>query len=104
MSERRPGAAFDELGVRLSRRFPEKYHPQRYTYIAPGDGLSDKHPALLFDDQYGGVVGSGMVFSVEAYVGEEGEDEAIKLEEQVLVTEQGIELLSHAPHDPRLAG
>ena len=45
-----------------------------------------------------------MVFSVEAYVGVEGEDEGIKLEEQVLVTEQGIELLSHAPHDPRLAG
>ena len=37
-----------------------------------------------------------MVVSVEAYVGVEGEDEGIKLEEQVLVTEQGIELLSHA--------
>ena len=69
MSELRPGAAFDELGVRLSRRFPEKYHPQRYTYIAHGDGLSDEYPALLFDDQYGGEVESGMVFSVEAYVG-----------------------------------
>ncbi|WP_281288282.1 hypothetical protein [Streptomyces cyaneus] len=36
-------------------------------------------------------------------VGVEDEDEGIKLEEQVLVTDQGIELLSHAPHDPRLA-
>ena len=35
MGELRPGAAIDELGVRLSRRFPEKYHSQRYTYIAP---------------------------------------------------------------------
>ena len=103
MGELRPGAALDELGVRLSRRFPEKYHPQRYTYIAHGSGLSDEYPAILFDDQYGGEVESGMVVSVEAYVGVEGEDEGIKLEEQVLVTEQGIELLSHAPHDPRLA-
>jgi Xaa-Pro dipeptidase len=88
----------------LSRQFPQKYHPQRYTYIAHGSGLSDEYPAILFDDQYGGEVESGMVFSVEAYVGVEGEDEGVKLEEQVLVTEQGIELLSHAPHESRLAG
>jgi Xaa-Pro aminopeptidase len=40
-----------------------------------------------------------MVFSVEAYVGVEGEAEGLKLEEQVLVTEGGVEVLSHAPHD-----
>lgn len=103
MSEVRPGAAFDELGERLSRRFPDKYHAQRYPYIAHGSGLSDEYPAILFADRYEGDVQSGMVLSVEAYVGVEGEDEGLKLEEQVLVTDQGIELLSHAPHDPRLA-
>jgi Xaa-Pro dipeptidase len=45
-----------------------------------------------------------MVFSIEAYVGEEGESEGIKLEEQVLLTPAGVEVLSQAPHDPRLTG
>jgi Xaa-Pro dipeptidase len=45
-----------------------------------------------------------MVFSVEAYVGVEGSDEGLKLEEQVLVASSGVEILSHAPHDERLAG
>jgi Xaa-Pro dipeptidase len=44
-----------------------------------------------------------MVFSVEAYVGVEGDDEGLKLEEQVLVTSDGVEILSRAPHDEHLA-
>ena len=47
---------------------------------------------------------AGMVSSVEAYVGVEGEAEGLKLKEQVLVTEGGVELLSHAPHDEHLSG
>lgn len=43
-----------------------------------------------------------MVFCVEAYVGVEGDSHGIKLEGQVLVTDDGVELLGHAPHDPRL--
>jgi Xaa-Pro dipeptidase len=50
------------------------------------------------------VIEEGMVFSVEAYVGEEGDDEGLKLEEQVLVTSAGVEVLSHAPHDEHMAG
>jgi Xaa-Pro dipeptidase len=44
-----------------------------------------------------------MVFSIEAYVGAEDEAEGLKLEEQVLVTPDGVELLSHAPDDDRLS-
>jgi hypothetical protein len=66
-------AAFDELGERLSRQFPDEYHAQHYPYIAHGCGFADGYPAILFTDH-----------------------------EQVLVTEQGNELLSHVPHDPRL--
>ena len=44
-----------------------------------------------------------MVFSIEAYVGVEGDDEGLKLEEQVLVTSEGVEVLSHAPHDEHLS-
>jgi hypothetical protein len=35
--------------------------------------------------------------------GVEGEDEGLKLEEQVLVTSEGVEVLSRAPHDEYLA-
>jgi Xaa-Pro aminopeptidase len=44
-----------------------------------------------------------MVFSIEAYVGAEDEDEGLKLEEQVVITPDGVELLSQAPHDDRLS-
>jgi Xaa-Pro dipeptidase len=87
----------------LSRRFPAEYHAQRYPFIAHGSGLADEYPTILFDRHHEGEIEEGMVFSVEAYVGVEGEDEGLKLEEQVLVTPTGVELLSHAPHDEHLA-
>lgn len=103
MSVLKPGAAFDELGERLSRRFPQRYHAQRYPFIAHSSGLSDEYPTIVFQDHHQGQVESGMVFCVEAYVGVEGGSQGLKLEEQVLVTDTGVELLSHAPHDPRLS-
>ena len=100
----KPGAAFDEVGERLSRRLPRAYHPQRYPFIAHGSGLSDEYPVIVFEDHHDGQIEAGMVFSVEAYVGIEGGAEGLKLEEQVLVTDGGVEVLSHAPHDEHLSG
>lgn len=99
----RPGAAFDELGERLSRLLPQRYHAQRYPFIAHSSGLCDEYPTIVYTDHHGGEVQAGMVFSIEAYVGAEGAREGIKLEEQVLVTDQGVELLSYAPRDPSLS-
>ena len=62
------------------------------------------YPTILFAHHHEGEIEEGMVFSVEAYVGVEGDDEGLKLEEQVLVTSAGVEVLSHAPHDEQLAG
>jgi Xaa-Pro dipeptidase len=103
VSELKPGAALDEVGERLSRQLPGVYHPERYPFIAHGSGLSDEYPVIAFQDHHAGEIEDGMVFSVEAYVGVEGDDEGLKLEEQVLVTSEGVEILSHAPHDPYLA-
>jgi Xaa-Pro dipeptidase len=58
----------------------------------------------VFSDHHEGEIEEGMVFSVEAYVGVEGDDEGLKLEEQIPVRSSGVELLSHAPHDEHLAG
>lgn len=103
IGELKPGAALDEVGERLSRRLPPPYHAQRYPFIAHGSGLSDEYPVISFEDHHAGQIEAGMVFSVEAYVGVEGEDEGLKLEEQVLVTDQGVEVLSRAPHDEYLS-
>jgi Xaa-Pro aminopeptidase len=46
----------------------------------------------------------GMVLCVEALVGEENGDFCIKLEDQVLITEDGHENLTSYPFDARLMG
>ena len=46
----------------------------------------------------------GMTLCVEALVAEEGGDFSIKLEDQVLITEDGYENLSTYPFDPALMG
>ena len=103
IAELKPGFAFDEVGERLSRRLPAAYQAERYPFIAHGSGLSDEYPVIAFQDHHAGEIEAGMVFSVEAYVGVEGDDEGLKLEEQVLVTPAGVEILSRAPHDEHLA-
>ena len=104
VAELRPGAALDELGERLARRLPPEFHPQRYAFIAHGSGLSDEYPVIRYDGHHAGELETNTVLSVEAYVGEVGGGEGVKLEEEVLVTADGVELLSHAPHDEQLAG
>ncbi len=103
IAELKPGAALDELGERLGRRLPSRYRAERYPFIAHGSGLGDEYPVVAFQDHHAGEIEDGMVLSLEAYVGVEGDDEGAKLEEQVLVTAAGVEVLSRAPHDERLA-
>ena len=45
-----------------------------------------------------------MIVCVESYIGRHGGHEGVKLEEQVLITETGYELLSRYPRDARLVG
>ena len=93
----RPGMAFWEVAEQAFA-LPEKYLPRRYTVIAHGVGLCDEYPAIRYPqdwDKYGynGVIEPGQVLCLEAYVGEDGGREGVKLENQVLVTETGVELL-----------
>jgi Xaa-Pro aminopeptidase len=45
-----------------------------------------------------------MVVSVESYIAEVGGGEGVKLEEEVLITADGVELISKYPFDERLLG
>jgi Xaa-Pro aminopeptidase len=51
---------------------------------------------------YDGLVEPGMTLCVESYMGEVGGDEGVKLEQQVLVTETGCELLTSFPFEETL--
>ena len=45
-----------------------------------------------------------MIFCVESYVGAAGGSEGVKLEQQILVTDSGYELLSDIGFDDDLVG
>ena len=64
---------------------------------------SIKYPIDFDKSGYDGVLEPGMMLCVEAYMGTAVGAEGIKLEEQVLITETGVENLSKAPFDDEMA-
>ena len=60
------------------------------------------HHGDLRDAGYDGVIEPGMTICVESYMGSEGGPEGVKLEQQVLINETGIELLSRFPFEDAL--
>ena len=51
---------------------------------------------------YDGVLEAGTTLCVESFIGTEGGKEGVKLEEQVLITEDGCERLSTYPFEAAL--
>ena len=49
-----------------------------------------------------GVFAPGMTVCVESYIGEVGGPDGIKMEQQVLITATGHEILSQFPLEPKL--
>lgn len=69
-----------------------------------GVGLADEYPSIkhqvdLTAKGYDGVVRPGMVICVESFIGVEGGREGVKLEEQVIITESGVERMSSLPFE-----
>ncbi len=102
-----PGMSFGEIGEKAPA-FPDKYRANRYVVLAHGAGMSDEWPAIYFPDvSWSGfgndpdVIQENMVLCVEALVGEAGGRENVKLEEQLIVTQRGPEVISRAPYDWR---
>ena len=99
----RPGITFREL-TEKGLRLPEEYRDQRYGVMMHGVGLCDEYPAIYYpedleSDGYDGIVEAGMVFCIEAYVGAVGGKNGVKLEEQVVITTNGIEKMSKYPFE-----
>ena len=100
------GVTFREFSERGYRQPPE-YVPNRYLAMAHGIGMCDEWPTLYYPLDYekfgyDGVLEEGMTISVESYMGAVGGRDGVKLEQQVLVTEDGCEVLSHFPFEDEL--
>jgi len=94
----RPGASFAEIS-RRGHLPPDDIHSVTNAAIAHGIGLCNEYPLILNRDHaadggYDGEVEAGMVLCVEALAAPPGGSESVKLEEQILVTDAGIERLS----------
>jgi Xaa-Pro aminopeptidase len=97
----KPGRSFREL-VELSWPIPDEFLSRRYSVMMHGVGLADEYPSIKYRPDfavsgYDGVVEPGMTLCVESFVGVEGGREGVKLEEMVLITETGVEILSKYP-------
>ncbi len=97
----RPGMEFREFSER-AYRLPGRYLAHRYSTLAHGVGLVDEYPAIRYPEDwewygYDGVIEPGQALCLEAFVGEEGGREGVKLEIQVLVTDDGAVQLDQFP-------
>ncbi len=102
----KPGMSFREI-TEKSQRLPVEYREQRYGVIMHGVGLCDEYPSIRYPEDvdghgYDGVLEPGMTVCVEAYIGAVGGKEGVKLEDQVIITEDGFENLTHYPFEAEL--
>ncbi|MEE2945586.1 MAG: dimethylsulfonioproprionate lyase DddP [Pseudomonadota bacterium] len=104
----RPGVSIKELSMK-SHRLDEQYQKQKYSCLMHGVGLCDEWPHVDYPDHwqdgaFDHELQAGMTLCVEALVSPEGGDFSIKLEDQVLITNDGYENLTKYPFDPALTG
>ena len=102
----RPGLAFSDLSARAWKP-PEKFAELAAGVVIHGVGMCNEYPqvypaATAERSGYHGVLEANMTVCVESYIGEKGGLEGVKLEQMVLVTEQGPELLSLFPFEDEL--
>jgi Xaa-Pro aminopeptidase len=99
----KPGMEFREIAEK-AWKIPERFIEQRYTSVMHGVGMHGETPFITHAMDYAtygrdGVMMPGMVVSVESYIGEKGGQEGVKLEDEILITETGTELLSRFPYE-----
>ena len=96
----KPGVTFREI-TEGGRPLADDIVDGRYPVAMHGVGLCDEYPAIRYPQDWKpgdeGVLREGMVLCVEALVAPAGGREAVKLEEQVLITADGHEQLSSYP-------
>ncbi|MGH1543151.1 MAG: M24 family metallopeptidase [Arenicella sp.] len=101
----RPGLSFGEFQKQAFMP-PEEFHENAYPCVLHAVGMCDEYPRInpVFrgPNPYDGEFSAGMVLCIESYIGAAQERDGVKLEQQILVTETGYELLSTFPYDEKL--
>ena len=104
----KPGVSINDLSAN-THVLDDQFQEQKYGCLMHGVGLCDEWPMVAYPNKH--VAGAfdyelkpGMTLCVEALVSPEGGDFSIKLEDQVLITEDGYENLTKYPFDPALMG
>lgn len=102
----KPGVGYRELAEK-GLRLPEEFREQRYGVMMHGVGLCDEYPSIRYPEDvesygYDGVMETGVAMCVEAYIGAVGGAEGVKLEDQVIITEDGYENLTKYPFEEKL--
>lgn len=99
------GMTYHDLTHQALRYNPDEYN--QYSFLYHGVGLCDEAPGIYFpeawkDYGYDGVLEAGMVICVESYVGHKQGGPGVKLENQVLITDNGHEVLTLYPFESSL--
>ena len=95
----KPGMSFKEF-TEKSWKLPEEYYGNRYSCMVHGIGLCDEWPMIRYPTDGGqreGFFEKNMTITVETYIGKVGGKEGVKLEQQYVVGENNLELMSHHP-------
>lgn len=101
-----PGVSYEDF-ARAAWPIPPEHRGWGYYCLAHGLGLCGEHPYVphAFADQPYGFEGGfepGMVVCVESYIGEAAAAEGVKLEDQFLITDTGVERMTTYPFCDRL--
>jgi Xaa-Pro dipeptidase len=102
----KPGVSFRDIS-KNAWPIPKEFIQNRYSVLMHGVGLADEYPSIKhwcdFEKLgYDGTLEAGMTLCVESYIGSETSGMGVKLEEQVLVTDDGIRQLSRYPLEDAL--
>jgi Xaa-Pro dipeptidase len=102
----RPGTTFRELAEQAWRA-PENYADQAEDFLIHGIGMCNEYPQVVparnFSTKgYDGVLLENMMVCVESYIGERGGAEGARLEQLVLITTKGPQVLTTFPFEEEL--
>ena len=101
-----PGLAFEEFAQR-AWKIPPEHQPSRYYCIGHGLGMAGEFPNIPHyepGESYTlpGHLQPGMIICLESYIGSAGFGQGVKLEDQFLITETGVDRMSRYRFDERL--
>ena len=103
----KPGVEYRELAEK-AWKVPPEHQASRYYCIGHGLGMAGEFPNIPHLDGQGGdyplrgTLEPGMIICLESYIGWERSNEGVKLEDQFLILEDGVERMSNYHFDSRL--